>query len=286
MAKILLCYIPVLHAGYLNWFERHREAKAVYVLSEEVLVEFAHLKKDLRALKPDQACRMINSLGVCPKAEVIGPMDLADISTVGDIVVMPDEEECHAVAERWLKHGLVEIQFDPVFLRYDRKKATAENAVDEDWTVTEDEFHRVMMGRAAEEAAKSPDWWRQVGGILVRDGQVLLTAYNHTVPTKREALFYGDPRSLFSAGLEIEASLVLHAEAAIVAEAARRADLSLEGASLYITTFPCAPCAKQVAYSGIKRIYFRDGYSRTDGQEVLRAKGVAIIRVDIERPRR
>ena len=64
-----------------------------------------------------------------------------------------------------------------------------------------------------------------------------------------------------------------------VAEAARRG-LALDDSSLYITTFPCPVCAKSIALSGIKHVYYKKGYSLLDAEDVLRAYGVEIVLVE------
>lgn len=282
VANLLVAYVPVLSENYIKFFEGHRGAW-LWVVSEEILSEFQHLRKDLRALKSEQAARAIRALDIFSRVDVARPADLEDMKsfTSDGTVVMPDEEECRVVAERYLRD--VQVVFEPVFLRYDRKRAIAETQVFADFAVTEEEAHHRFMDMAASEAQKSPDWWRQVGAVAVKGNEVIFVAYNTTVPTGRETLYHGDPRANFKAGVEIEASLIFHAEAAIVAVAACQG-VGLEGAILYVTTFPCAPCAKLVAYSGFKEVYFRDGYSRTDGQEVLRDKGVKIVRVEAKAP--
>ena len=64
----------------------------------------------------------------------------------------------------------------------------------------------------------------------------------------------------------------------IIGEAAKKG-ISLEGASLYVTHFPCAVCAKFVAYSGIKKVYFREGTSTLDGKAILESADINIVRV-------
>ena len=71
----------------------------------------------------------------------------------------------------------------------------------------------------------------------------------------------------------------MHAEAAVVAGAARDG-ISLAGADLYTTTFPCPACARLAAGAGFRRCFFAGGYSVLDGEEVLRAAGVRLIWVD------
>jgi dCMP deaminase len=71
----------------------------------------------------------------------------------------------------------------------------------------------------------------------------------------------------------------IHAEAAIIAAAARDG-VSLRGADLYATTFPCPSCARLVAEAGFRRCYFAGPYSVLDGEDVLRAAGVELLWVD------
>ena len=49
---------------------------------------------------------------------------------------------------------------------------------------------------------------------------------------------------------------------------------------MYVTVFPCPPCAKLIAYSGIKRLYCGGGYAVLDGEEVLKSNGVEIYFVE------
>jgi dCMP deaminase len=111
----------------------------------------------------------------------------------------------------------------------------------------------------------------------------LLGAFNQHVPSEQSAYLYGDPRSNFEAGQCIDMSGALHAEAGLIAEAARRG-ISTEGCDLFVTVFPCPPCAFLWAYSGIKHLYYVDGYSLIAGAETLQAKDVEIIRVEMNSP--
>ena len=72
-------------------------------------------------------------------------------------------------------------------------------------------------------------------------------------------------------------SLVPQAFASIIAEAARSV---LEGASIYLSVFPCPDCAKLIAHSGIKKVYFSGGHASFDGEVNLRAEKVEIIFVE------
>ena len=83
----------------------------------------------------------------------------------------------------------------------------------------------------------------------------------------------------FKRGVHIELTTDAHAESRLISEAANRG-ISIAGADLYVTTFPCPPCAKVVAPSGIRRCYFASGYAMLDGERVLRDADIEIVFVE------
>ncbi len=68
----------------------------------------------------------------------------------------------------------------------------------------------------------------------------------------------------------------VHAEQNAISDAARRG-VSLEGATVYITHFPCINCAKILAAAGIAMIKYRQDYRNDElVVELLQGSGVAI----------
>jgi len=169
--------------------------------------------------------------------------------------------------------------FDRTFLRWDRDWATAAVPVDFDGEITAAELPRELLGRAQALAGRSSDWWRQVGAVAARAGQVLGCAWNHHHPTEYAPYLNGDPRDAFERGVRADLSTAIHAEAALIAAAARDGT-SLAGADLYTTTFPCPACARLIAESGFTRCFFAGQYSVLDGERTLRAAGISLIWVD------
>ena len=104
-------------------------------------------------------------------------------------------------------------------------------------------------------------------------------SHNKHLPSPHSPYAEGDPRNNFHKGIGIEYSTTLHAEAGLIAEAARKG-ISLEGTSMYVSVFPCPPCAKLVAYCGIKKLYYSGGYSVLDQERILKSRGVEIIFVE------
>lgn len=272
--KVLIAYVPVLHRGYEDFFARHADAEALLIFGPETISRFEWLKKDLRCLDPQLVVEAVRSWDVFPRVTFLehATVELIESAT---LLVMPDETECRMVAESVFPG--MRVQFDSVKLRYDKKKTEST----EDIQAVE-VFHEEMLAHMnlIQDLAdrNSPDWWIRVGGMIVKDGEPILTAWNEHKPSEREALFMGDPRSNYKRGLNIELSLADHAEKVLVGEAARRG-IALEGCDLLVTTFPCPPCARLVARAGIKRVFFREGYSVLEGEDLFRKEKVEIFRV-------
>lgn len=239
--------------------------------------EVPRMERDIRALAPGEVKALLDGLKMFERIIVLNKQTLKDLQNQTLPMVLPDEDVNRHFAEAYLPDKKVE--FVSVFLRWDKQISTKEFEVPPDRVISYDEVDREMMVAASAEAARSPDWWRQIGAIAVRDGKILLTAFNKPVPSKDYTLGpFGDPRSNFDAGVSFELSKILHAEAAIIAESSRRG-IALAGAALYVATFPCPVCAKSIAAAGIKRVYYAKGYSLLDAEDVLKAAGVEIVLV-------
>jgi len=276
MKEIILAYIPVLHQGYRQFFKKYfSRVQVIYLFGNELIQEFDHLsRKDIRALNPNDVKRAIQSWHLFSEVRIADYKVLSDIKSAKLTVIMPDEDECRELSEKYLNG--CDIEFDSIFLRWDKSKSLAQKEVNCDRIVPFEGFVSEMLFFAIEEAKKAPNWWRQVGAVVARDRKILLTGYNRQVPSSRMPYIEGDPRGFFKKGLHIELTTDMHAEARIISEAANKG-ISLKGADLFVTTFPCPPCAKLVAYSGIKRCYFNSGYAMLDGERILRSQGVEII---------
>lgn len=279
--KYITAYIPGLHEGYLNFFRRHQDALGLFVFGRTLISQFDYLRKDIRALDPILIVKAVRSWDIFPTVELLNEMAVNFLNTKATAIIMPDEPESHEIAtihfSQHLENG--SIMFDSVFLRWDMKKSKAEYAVEANRTISTETFDREMMQRAIRESDKSIDWWRQIGAVIVQDDRLLMAAHNEPSTSRHYLHLFGDPRSNFKRGVSIELSVFEHAEAMMIAEAARQPDCSLEGASIYVTIFPCPPCAKLIARAGIKKLYFKYGYSLIDGEDVLRHHHVEIVRV-------
>ena len=280
--KQLLLYLPVIHRGYETLLDQHADAVSVLLLGTGFQAEFPSLGKDIRALPPERAAQYLASTRPGLEVRVVEPADLPAAVT-GDPLVLPDEEITRALAARHdlgLGRTLV---FEPTFLRWDREWSRAQRPARFDGEIAVGDLPRGLIARAQQLAGRSSDWWRQVGAIAVRGPDLLGCAWNHHHPTEHSPYIDGDPRDSFSRGVRADLSTAIHAEAAIVASAARDG-ISLRGADLYVTTFPCPACARLIAEAGLSRCFFAGPYSLLDGEDVLRAAGVELFWVDTTPP--
>ena len=113
-----------------------------------------------------------------------------------------------------------------------------------------------LMGLAEVYSLRSSCTRARVGAVLVREGRPIAAGYNGSPA--------GTP-SCYDEGCQIGPSgsceRTIHAEANAISTAARLG-ISTAGAELYCTFSPCMVCARLVIGSGIRRVIYRDVYSK------------------------
>ncbi|HCU70687.1 MAG TPA: hypothetical protein DIC35_02945 [Candidatus Moranbacteria bacterium] len=280
MKKDIIAYVPVLHDGYRRFFEKYQNAN-LHILGQELIFEHDTLTKEIRQLEPELVKKSIESWGIFENVGIAGKKELLEIKENSEKIVMPNDEVMRVLSEKYFSGK--EVDFDDIFLRWDKHNTVREFPTDPDRRITTDDFDKEMMLAANLFSKNSSDWWRRIGSVIVKDGKIIVSACNKHVPSEQMPFVNGDPRSNFHKGVHLELSTAIHSEAAAIAQSAREG-ISLEGASIYVTTFPCPPCAKLIAYSGIKKIYYNIGYGVLDGESILKDNGVEIIFVDVDLP--
>lgn len=275
--RTLVAYVPVLHEGYRRFFEKYEDPKQLYIFGPEILSEYQWLAKEIRQLDPELMAQAIRALNIFETVEVLTPQKTKELNKKDAMIVLPDEDVSRDLAQKYFSDATV--SFDPIFLRWDKHNSIAEKPIVPDEQITRDEFARKMMQTLSVEGESSSDIWRRIGAAIVKDGKIVLQRHNVHVPSEHTPFVNGDPRNNFHRGDHIEISSSIHAEAGLIAEAAQKG-IALEGADMYVTVFPCPPCAKLIAFSGIKDLYCAGGYAVLDGEEVLKSKGVKIIYVE------
>ncbi|OHA92357.1 MAG: hypothetical protein A3J09_02720 [Candidatus Zambryskibacteria bacterium RIFCSPLOWO2_02_FULL_51_21] len=213
-------------------------------------------------------------MNLAPSVSILEKNSLDELSDFEEIVLF-DDEIGRGLSEKYLKDK--NIVWDTAFLRWNKMNAVTQNPVDSKQIVSSRDFDKKMIELAYKEAEKSSDWWRHVGAILIKDGKVISTRYNKHAVTENTAYIEGEPRSNFDAGKAI-ADLVIfeHGEATLIADSARRG-VSTLGAEIYVTTFPCPSCAMAIANAGIKKVYYKEGYSLLDAEKILKNANVELI---------
>lgn len=272
--EVVLAYVPVLHEGYRRFLERHARGRRAFVIGPELYEDHRPLAKDVRALDAADAAKALAALEIAGSVAVLDALGAGRLAEEpGLSLIAPAEDVSYAVVERWFPRA--EVRYDTAFLRWDKTKTVQLLDPTPARVVAPDQ---ALADLAEAAALRSLDWWRQVGAaIRFADGSVEVATNEHH-PHPHSIYAAGDPRANFTKGVALELSTATHAEAALIARAAR-AGRSTEGATVYVTDFPCPPCAKLIANAGVTRLYYRDGYAVLDGRDVLEVSGVEIVQV-------
>lgn len=274
---MLVCYIPVLHNGYYNFFEKYKGSQFNILNPESLFADFPYLKKEIRALDSHLVKKAIEAWDLFKTVKTINLEKLKNLSNRNNLI-MPNDDISRVLAEKYLKH--MPVVFESVFLRWDKDNTVTTLEVDSDLKISLEEFDKKIMKKLSIEKEKSSDWWRHVAAAVVKKGRILVYTHNKHVPSEYTPYMDGDPRNCSHKGINIELGTSLHAEAGIITHAAKQG-LSLNGSDFYSTTFPCPNCAKLIAYSGATRLFYCDGYTILDGARILKDNGVKIIKVGI-----
>lgn len=145
--------------------------------------------------------------------------------------------------------------------------------------ITWDEY---FMGSAILVSARSKDPNNQVGACLVNDDKkVLSLGYNGLTRNMDDDTFDWKSTGEQTGIIEnIKDYYVVHAERnAILNFRGNMKDL--EGATLYVTWFPCNECAKEIIQVGIKKIVYLRMYSKKElvniSMKMFEKAGVEVI---------
>jgi dCMP deaminase len=272
--RVLILSVPVVHKGYIELFKKIRnDIEHIYIIPEQMVREFSEFKPDIASIDSETICKLLNFFGfknisILEKKEI-------DVLAKKQVVFVKDDIS-RALHQKYFEQS--DVLWMPVFLRWDRSSVLSTNPADEE--VTGDIFDQDMIREAYKEAEKSGDWWRQVGSVLVKGREVILRAYNQGVPNDHSPYQAGAVRDFLKPGELPDLANFIHSEQKIIATAAKEG-ISLKGSTLYVTHFPCAVCAKLIAFSGIKYCYFGEGSSNLDGKAVLLSAGITLAKISL-----
>lgn len=272
--KELVAYIPVVHQGYVNLFERvGPDVNGLWVLGYDLVSKLSSYR-EIRAVDPRLIAVMASSLGFFRRVVVLEEDMLPQLKD--SHIVLPNEDVSRLMATIYFPNQSVTLE--DVFLRWNETNVTSSSVVTPDRVSTE-KFDIDMMGLAEAESENSSDWWRHIGAVVVKNGQVLLTAHNQHEPSEQTPYIVGDPRDVVPEGEHNLLYTSIHAEQLLVAQAAGRG-ISLQDASIYINVFPCPLCTKLIAHAGVKKCFYKTGSAWLNSEEVMRSYGIEIIQVN------
>ena len=129
---------------------------------------------------------------------------------------------------------------------------------------TTDEYFMQMAKLAA---TRSTCLRRKVGAVIVKDNHVLSTGYN------------GAPRGVSHCEEKGCLRVLMNVPSGTRHEAAYFG-VSVKGAKIYTTTFPCSLCAKILINSGITEIVYDEGYMDDLSKDILSEADLKIRHVD------
>jgi len=279
MAVQLLAFVPVIHRGYEQVLSRLGPRSEVLLLGESFAQDYPVIRKEIRALPAERVAQYVRALYPELEVCVVERDDLPD-AVHGPVLVVPDEQLMLDVVKQYHLRQRAKVRLEKTFLRWDRSWAEMSVPADRFAQPADSADVARLARKASELSSTSADWWRQVAAMAVRDGDVLGAQINTHMPSDYSPYVSGDPRNEYSKGVRPDLSTALHAEAAVVADAARRG-VSLAGADLFVSTFPCPACARLIAAAGIARCFFTSGYSALAGAEVLESAGTTLHFVDV-----
>jgi dCMP deaminase len=276
VSDAVVAYIPVLHEGFVRFLDAHGRGRPLYLIGPEVYADYRPLAKDIRAFDAHLMARAIGALGICSGVSVLTAATAAEVAASGASLTLPAEDVSYQVVERFFPRA--EVRYDTVFLRWDKTKTVQLLRPRPDRRVDSSDALAELQLEADAAAANSIDWWRQVGAAIRLPTGEVRSASNQHAPREIAPYVVGDPRSNFFKGVHLDLSTAMHAEAQLIADAARTGTPT-DGAVMFVTDFPCPPCAKLIAAAGITRLFFCDGYAVLDGADILAAAGVEVVEI-------
>jgi dCMP deaminase len=126
---------------------------------------------------------------------------------------------------------------------------------------------------------------RHVGAVIQRDRRIVSTGYNGTPRGTRNCNEGGCPRcnAFAESGTRLDECLCSHGEENAITQAAYHG-VSVRGATLYTTFFPCRFCTKLIINAGIAEVVYDAAYHLDDvARGLLAEAGVVVRQVDLTR---
>ncbi|MDA3807821.1 MAG: dCMP deaminase family protein [Thiomicrorhabdus sp.] len=133
--------------------------------------------------------------------------------------------------------------------------------------MTQTKSDQYFMGVAHLTASQSYCNRKQVGAVLTRNGHILATGRNGTLPEHDNCC-----EELVD-GVMVTNELTLHAEQNVLTFCLREG-VSTKHSTMYVTLSPCKTCAKLMASAGIEVVVYDEQYRDTGGVDFLNKVGI------------
>lgn len=115
-----------------------------------------------------------------------------------------------------------------------------------------------------------------VGATIVKDKRIVSGGYNGSIK--------GDEHCIDVGCKVVEGHCVrtIHAEINAILQCSRFG-VGTEGATIYVTHFPCLNCTKSIIQAGIKEICYANDYRNNEyARELLEKTGIIVRKVDYD----
>ncbi len=284
---LILGEFSVFHKGYVEFLNEIKKDKGklvffVGILSDEIIKELTSLEPDIRKVSQKDIKQIINTYIPVEEYFSIEKDNFSKIIKVlkpNQVFILKGDK-----SENFANKYLVDDKYKDIIKYYDVRLRWSDDKVQEfkkeasELPKEELQRHQRFMDEALKEAERSKCWWRQVGAVAVKEGEVVFRGFNRMLPTEDECYKIGCIRDSIEPGKDPEVCSVTHAEASIISLAACEG-ISLKDTILYVTHFPCPACAKLVALAGFKKIVYARGSSVFDGERVIVSRGIDIVKI-------
>ena len=130
------------------------------------------------------------------------------------------------------------------------------------------EWDEYFMSIALIASCRSPCARLHVGSVIVKSNRIVSMGYNGFIA--------GAPHTSHIRDGHEQATT--HSEINALGNSNRLGGISLEGASIYITHYPCLNCFKSIASNGIKEIIYLNDYNNDSLVQVIAQETDIVIR--------
>jgi dCMP deaminase len=172
---------------------------------------------------------------------------------------------CNTEMDRWwcVTYGIKDKKFGPVCL-YCREKPEVLEQIEEFFKEKSKNkrpsWNSYFMKIAEDVSTRATCDRAQCGCILVKDHRILSTGYNGSMPGEEHCDEIGHLM------VEGHCTRTIHSEINAINQAAKFG-IAVNGATAYLTQFPCWNCFKSLLSAGISKIYYKGEYRKTDSDQ-------------------